>query len=122
MKGAGAFLNGRRLRVAPAGGLEHALAGLTDFAFGDVARAENEIHLRLVAELVPRSLRIRVHGAAAVDLAWLAAGRLSATAMLSTSPGTSRRALCSVRGGGPRVRPRRRRAQLAIALHARIGA
>jgi myo-inositol-1(or 4)-monophosphatase len=32
------------------------------------------------------ALRIRVHGSAALDLAWLAAGRLNATVMLSNLP------------------------------------
>jgi myo-inositol-1(or 4)-monophosphatase len=33
-----------------------------------------------------RALRIRVHGSEAVDLAWLAAGRLDAALMLSNLP------------------------------------
>lgn len=83
VEGAGAFLNGRRLRIASAEALEQALVGLTDFAVGGHAELENAIHLRLLADLFPRSLRVRVHGSAAVDLAWLAAGRLNATVMLS---------------------------------------
>jgi fructose-1,6-bisphosphatase/inositol monophosphatase family enzyme len=37
----------------------------------------------LLARLVPRALGVRTHGSAALDLAWLAAGRLGASLMLS---------------------------------------
>lgn len=40
---AGAYLNGRRLRVAAAERLDEALVGLTDFAVGGGAAVENEI-------------------------------------------------------------------------------
>ena len=36
--------------------------------------------------LALRSLRIRVHGSASLDLAWLSAGRLNASLMLSNLP------------------------------------
>jgi myo-inositol-1(or 4)-monophosphatase len=36
--------------------------------------------------LALQSLRIRVHGAASLDLAWLSAGRLNASLMLSNLP------------------------------------
>jgi myo-inositol-1(or 4)-monophosphatase len=56
---------------------------MSDFKVGRGAAAENAVHLALLAELVTRCLRVRMHGSAALDLAWLAAGRLNATAMLS---------------------------------------
>jgi myo-inositol-1(or 4)-monophosphatase len=35
---------------------------------------------------VRRSMRLRIHGSVALDLAWLAAGRMSATVALSNLP------------------------------------
>ncbi len=50
------------------------------------AAYENRIHLALIKRLAVDALRIRVHGSAALDLAWLAAGHLNATVMLSNLP------------------------------------
>lgn len=84
--GAGAFLNGRRIAVADTGDLKQAVIGFADFAVGSHADAENRIHRELMRRLARESLRVRVHGSACLDLAWLAAGRLSATVMLSNLP------------------------------------
>ena len=81
--GAGAHLNGRRLHVPPGEGLAEIVVGITDFAVADDRATENPVHIALLAELAPRALGVRTHGSAALDLAWLAAGRLGATAMLS---------------------------------------
>jgi len=80
---AGAFLNGARIAVAPVPMLTEAMVALTDFAVGEKSEAQNESHLRLLARLQRESLRVRVHGSEALDLAWLAAGRLNASIMLS---------------------------------------
>ena len=40
----------------------------------------------MIEELVSRSMRLRIHGSVALDLAWLAAGRMSATVALSNLP------------------------------------
>ena len=84
--GAGAFLNGRRVTVTEVPTLRDAMVALTDFAVGERAAVENPIHLRLIARLERESLRVRVHGSEALDLAWLAAGRLNASLMLSNLP------------------------------------
>jgi myo-inositol-1(or 4)-monophosphatase len=84
--GAGAFLNGHRMTIADTGDLRQAVIGFADFAVGSGADAENRIHRELMRRLARESLRVRVHGSACLDLAWLAAGRLSATVMLSNLP------------------------------------
>ncbi|MGZ4174516.1 MAG: inositol monophosphatase family protein [Solirubrobacteraceae bacterium] len=84
--GVGAFLNGDRIAVSEVPDLRDAMVALTDFAVGDSAKPENELHLRLLARLQQGSLRVRVHGSEALDLAWLAAGRLNASVMLSNIP------------------------------------
>jgi myo-inositol-1(or 4)-monophosphatase len=81
--GGGAYLNGTRLQMPDIGHLADAVVGITDFAVADDRLAENPIHLELLAQLATRVLGVRVHGSAALDLAWLASGRLGASIMLS---------------------------------------
>ena len=81
--GGGAYLNGTRLHMPDARRLADAVVGITDFAVADDRSVENPIHVALLARLAPRALGVRAHGSAALDLAWLAAGRLNASMMLS---------------------------------------
>jgi myo-inositol-1(or 4)-monophosphatase len=83
---AGAYLNGERIEVSRTDGLHEAIVGVADFKVGRGSREENRIHLALLGLLARNSLRVRMHGSAALDLAWLAAGRLNATVMLSNLP------------------------------------
>lgn len=84
--GEGAYLNGSRIRIAEVDSLRDAVIGLADFKVGVGSEQENRVHLALLARLARESLRVRMHGSAALDLAWLAAGRLHATVMLSNLP------------------------------------
>jgi myo-inositol-1(or 4)-monophosphatase len=81
--GGGAYLNGTRLHMPDAHRLADAVVGITDFAVADDRSVENPIHIALLARLAPRALGVRTHGSAALDLAWVAAGRLGASLMLS---------------------------------------
>ncbi len=81
--GGGAYLNGTRLQVANVGRLAESVVGVTDFAVADDRFVENPIHITLLAQLATRVLGVRVHGSAALDLAWLSSGRLGASVMLS---------------------------------------
>jgi myo-inositol-1(or 4)-monophosphatase len=85
-RGAGAFRNGRRIQVSTVDRLAEATVGMSDFAVGAKAETENEAHLELTRALASQALRVRMHGSEAVDLAWLACGRLDATIMLSSLP------------------------------------
>lgn len=85
-RGGGAFLNGRPVTVTAKTGLREALVGFADFAVGPAAKVENPVHRELMERLVPRCLRVRVHGSECLDLAWLAAGRLDVSVMLSSLP------------------------------------
>jgi myo-inositol-1(or 4)-monophosphatase len=85
-EGMGAFLNGRRISVSEVGELDQAMIGLADFAVGAKSASENALHLELIRLLALKSLRIRAHGSASLDLAWLSAGHLDATLMLSNLP------------------------------------
>lgn len=85
-EGMGAFMSGRRIAVSEVGGLGEAMIGFADFAVGTGSAGENALHLEVMRLLALRSLRIRVHGSASLDLAWLSAGRLNASLMLSNLP------------------------------------
>jgi myo-inositol-1(or 4)-monophosphatase len=74
VRGEGAFLGERRLAVREARPLERALVS-TGFSYESDRRAQQAEVMR---ELLPLVRDIRRPGAAALDLAWLAAGRVDA--------------------------------------------
>jgi myo-inositol-1(or 4)-monophosphatase len=72
-KGAGAYLNDRRLRVSARRQLADAVIG-TGMPFRD--RAGQESYAATLAAIMPATSGVRRFGAAALDLAYVAAGRL----------------------------------------------
>ena len=96
----GAYLNGERISVSDVRGLHEAIIGVADFKVGVGSEEENRVHLAVLARLARASLRVRMHGSAALDLAWLAAGRLNATMMLSNLPWDVTAGLLLVREAG----------------------
>ncbi len=102
-QGGGAYLNGGRIVVAEVSGLREAIVGVADFKVGAGAEDENRVHLAVVGRLAGESLRVRMLGSAALDLAWLAAGRLNATVMLSNLPWDVTAGLLLVREAGGMV-------------------
>ena len=72
-RGAGAMMNDRRLRVTKRDSLEGALLG-TGFPFK--SQQHLDAYLDMFRALFPRTAGIRRPGAAALDLAYVAAGRL----------------------------------------------
>jgi myo-inositol-1(or 4)-monophosphatase len=85
VEGGGAYRNGIRIHVAERE-VGDPLVALSDFAFGRKHRDTNELRFAVIEELVRQSMRLRIHGSVALDLAWLAAGRMSATVALSNLP------------------------------------
>ena len=82
-RGAGAFLNDRRIRVSGTDKLEDALIG-TGFPFREFAHFDD--YLRMFGEITRRVAGVRRPGAAALDLAWVAAGRLDGFWEMGLSP------------------------------------
>jgi len=72
-RGAGAQLNGKRIRISQRTSLSGALLG-TGIPFSDTDTLE--IHLRMMRDIIPGTAGIRRAGSAALDLAYVAAGRL----------------------------------------------
>jgi myo-inositol-1(or 4)-monophosphatase len=82
-KGGGAFMNDRRIRVTKCTRLQDALIG-TGFPFKELERVD--LYLRQLRFLMERSSGVRRAGAAALDLAYVACGRLDAFWELGLSP------------------------------------
>jgi myo-inositol-1(or 4)-monophosphatase len=74
-KGRGAFLNDRRIRVSKCVRLADALVG-TGFPFKEVERIDS--YVKQLRSLMEKSSGVRRAGAAALDLAYVACGRLDA--------------------------------------------
>jgi myo-inositol-1(or 4)-monophosphatase len=74
-KGRGAFLNDRRIRVSKCLRLSDALVG-TGFPFREIGQIER--YTQQLKQLMQKSAGVRRAGAAALDLAYVACGRLDA--------------------------------------------
>jgi len=82
-KGVGAYLNDRRIRASRADKLEDALVG-TGFPFREVGHLDD--YLRMFKNVTKGTSGIRRPGAAALDLAWVACGRIDAFWEIGLSP------------------------------------
>ena len=82
-KGRGAFLNDRRVRVSKCARLQDALIG-TGFPFKEVGRLD--LYTRQLRRFMETAAGVRRAGAAALDLAYVACGRLDAFWELGLSP------------------------------------
>ena len=82
-KGGGAFLDDRRIRVTKCVSLKDALVG-TGFPFKELARLD--LYVKQMKFMMENSAGVRRAGAAALDLAYVAAGRLDAFWEMGLSP------------------------------------
>lgn len=85
-QGGGAACNGSTLRIPAPQRLGEAIVAVGDFATGSAASSQNPDQLRIVSVLAERTSRVRMLGSAAIDLAWLAAGRHHASVTLCNRP------------------------------------
>jgi myo-inositol-1(or 4)-monophosphatase len=82
----GAWNGARRLAVSATASLREAIVATGDYATGHGADRQNQAQLAVTSRLIPRVHRIRMLGTAAIDLAWLAEGRLDASITLTNPP------------------------------------
>lgn len=85
-QGRGATLNGSPIAIRHEARIGHAIVAIGDYAVGPQAGPRNVSRLELATRLAGSAQRVRMFGAAAVDLAWVAAGRLDASVMFSNKP------------------------------------
>ena len=96
-KGAGAFLNDRRLRVSARRELREAVFA-TGIPFAGVPRKAE--FLQILARIMPHVAGVRRAGAAALDLGWTAAGRVDGYWELGIKPWDMAAGLLLVREAG----------------------
>ena len=82
-RGSGAFLDDRRIRVTKCANLKDALVG-TGFPFKEMSRLD--LYFRQLRQVMQTCSGVRRAGAAALDLAYVAAGRMDAFWELGLSP------------------------------------
>jgi len=99
----GAFLNGQPISASQTDSLDEAIVSLGDYAVGTDAAKLNEQRLALTAGLVPRVERIRMVGAATLDLAFVAEGAIDACIMMSNKPWDTAAGTLMAREAGARV-------------------
>ncbi|MTD56412.1 inositol monophosphatase family protein [Amycolatopsis pithecellobii] len=100
VEGFGAYAGDSRIGVSGATELADAMIAIGDFAVGEGAEAKNRARLALLAELGARAQRIRMLGTAAVDLAWVADGKLEAAVILANLPWDTLAGVLLVREAG----------------------
>jgi myo-inositol-1(or 4)-monophosphatase len=83
-RGGGAFHNSQPVRVRDTTDLRHAIISINDYATGPGADAKNQRRIATTKALIPAVERIRMFGAATIDLAFVAAG-LTDAAILDTN-------------------------------------
>jgi myo-inositol-1(or 4)-monophosphatase len=98
-KGAGAFVNERRLRVSARRDLREAVFA-TGIPFASVSARNRLAFARTLGGLMPQVAGIRRFGAAALDLAWVAAGRFDGYWELGLKPWDATAGLLLVREAG----------------------
>ena len=100
IRGKGAQLNGAPIRVSVCTALEQALVGTV---FPAPASPGMPAYLGVFGDLVPRCAGIRRAGACALDLAYVAAGRLDGFWVMSREPRDVAAGALIVREAGGRV-------------------
>lgn len=100
VEGQGAFVGEERLEASKATKLSDAIISIGDFAVGEGADVKNRVRMALLAELGGRVQRVRFLGSAAIDLAWVAHGKLDATVILSNMPWDTMAGVLLVREAG----------------------
>lgn len=86
VSGQGAYLADRRLTTSTAKRIEDAVVAFGDYAVGEGAEMKNRLRLAVTKQLAATVQRIRMLGSAALDLAWVAEGKLDASIILSNKP------------------------------------
>lgn len=81
----GAFLNGAKISVAKTYKLKDSILAYGDFSVKNNYTIENQTRLQYLTSFVNEVLRIRMPGSAALQLAWLASGKIDISLTLSNN-------------------------------------
>lgn len=102
-QGRGAYVGDDRIRCSGVREVSEAMVSIGDFAIGDDADRKNRVRLALLRRLGARAQRIRMIGTAAIDLAWVAHGKLDASIILANMPWDTTAGVLLVREAGGMV-------------------
>ncbi|MGI5211576.1 inositol monophosphatase family protein [Plantactinospora sp. CA-290183] len=102
-RGQGAYADGERIRASRVADLRDAVVAIGDYAVGAGAQQKNAQRLAITDHLVQRVQRVRMIGSAAIDLAWLAHGRVDAFVMLANKPWDTAAGVVIAQEAGARV-------------------
>lgn len=87
VKGRGAHRNSEPITCSNAQELRQAVVAIDQFTFTAAdPEAANAKRLEILRALIPNVGRLRIHGSSALDLAWVADGRLDACLILANHP------------------------------------
>jgi myo-inositol-1(or 4)-monophosphatase len=104
--GRGAYRGERPIRTSTTTRLAEAVVAVGDYAVGEQAADHNRLRLAMTAELAPSVQRVRMLGSAAIDLAWVAEGRLDCSLMFSNKVWDTAAGVVLAREAGAAVRDR----------------
>lgn len=82
----GAFCNDQRIAVSKTSSIANAMVSIGDYAVGNNSLQKNKERIALTQKLAEKVQRVRMIGAAAIDLTWVAEGKLDASIILSNKP------------------------------------
>ncbi|MFG1775980.1 inositol monophosphatase family protein [Micromonospora sp. NPDC049048] len=102
-QGDGATVDGSPIQVSQTSRLSEAIVAIGDYAVGKDAAAKNRLRLALTARLAESVQRVRMTGSAALDLAWLAEGKIDAALTLSNHPWDMTAGVAIAREAGARM-------------------
>ncbi|RJL30899.1 inositol monophosphatase family protein [Bailinhaonella thermotolerans] len=101
--GEGASRNGAPMKASRAEDLGDAIVAIGDYAVGNGSVEKNRLRLALTHQLAARAQRVRMLGSAAVDLCWVAEGKIDASIMLSNKPWATSAGVVIAREAGAAV-------------------
>lgn len=99
----GAHANGRPIRVSSTTDIGEAVVAIGDYAVGHDAERRNRLRFAVTRQLAAEAQRLRMHGSAAIDLAWLASGKVDAVVMMSNKPWDTAAGVAIAREAGASV-------------------
>lgn len=99
----GAYLGDRRIQASMTTDLKDAIVAIGDYAVGEGAEAKNRQRIALTERLAANVQRVRMLGSVAIDLAWVAEGKLDASITLSNKPWDMAAGVIIAREAGSKV-------------------
>jgi len=101
--GGGTYEGSRRLHVSETSQLSDAIVAMGDYAVGETSWSKNRIRLAVTKHLAEQVQRVRMLGSAAVDLVWVADGKLDASITLANKPWDTMAGALMVKEAGGKV-------------------